>query len=136
MSFSNKYKRDQLYPFRLWVISVALVAPLLLGMMAISGDSSYFGRSNNFGVIVLFAAFGLLLSVPVFLLSLVLFNILSGKISDFAVKLIITVVGVVGVVIIFYLMDLGKEQKTYTIVYILSILISSIALSIKKEYRS
>lgn len=131
---SNQKLNNRRYPIKLWLVSTAIVAPVFLSLGASIYHSGYFERSSNLGVIFLFVAFGLLFSMPTFLIVMFAFMELSKRIkSILLLKIAINLVAIAGVFITFALLKINENKTLYTAVYCLSIIFSSIILPLRQR---
>lgn len=131
---SNQNLNNARYPIRLWLVSTAIVAPVLLSLGASVYHSSYFERGSSFGVIFLFITFGLLLSAPTFLITVVAFMELRKRIKSIPLlKIATSSVAITGVFITFALLRINENKALYISVYCLSILLSSIFLPLRQR---
>jgi hypothetical protein len=131
---SNQNSNNARYPIKLWLISTAIVAPVLLSLGASVYHSGYFERGNSFGVILLFIAFGLLLSAPTFLIMVVVFMELRKRIKSIPLlKITTNFVAIIGVFITFALLKINENKALYISVYCLSIILSSIFLPLRQR---
>ena len=127
-------RQYEYYPFKLWIISIGIIAPVLVGLFATINNSSYFSKSNSIGVILVFILFGLIFSIPTFLISMILFKILFEKsISVTVIKVLINLIGIAGVLITFRIIELNDDSNTYAIIYSFSIVIASFFVSIRNK---
>ncbi len=125
-------KQFNIYPLKLWIISIGIVAPIILGLFTTINNFSNLGKNNSIGVIFIFILFGLLFSIPTFLVSIILFKILFEKsISTIVIKVLINLIGISGVIITFRIMEFNDYGNTYALIYSFSIIVSSFFVSIK-----
>jgi len=131
---SNQNLNNTRYPIRLWLVSTAIVAPVFLALGASIYNSGYFERASNFGVVFLFMAFGLLFSMPTFLIVMFAFMELRKRIKSIPLlKIAINLVAITGVFITFALLKINENKAFYIAVYCLSIIFSSIILPLKQR---
>lgn len=122
---------NKLYALQLWLLTVLLVAPFLLSLMASLNASNYFNNSANTGVIFLYAFMGLLFSLPTFLIVGLTYTLLHEKLSVVSIKLLVSVIAIAGVYCTFWLIG-GTLVNTYSLVYTISILISNGIVKVRK----
>ena len=72
-------KANKIFPLLVWLTSVVLVAPLLILLAGIFTKSGFFNKPSDIDLIFAFMAYGLLFSLPAFLLSLIVYFLLVKK---------------------------------------------------------
>ncbi|MBS1914697.1 MAG: hypothetical protein JST87_00335 [Bacteroidetes bacterium] len=72
-------KANKIFPLLVWLTSVVLVAPLLTLLAGIFTKSGFFNKPSDINLIFAFMAYGLLFSLPAFLVSLIVYFLLVKK---------------------------------------------------------
>jgi hypothetical protein len=122
---------NKLYALQLWLLTVLLVAPIVLGLTSMLNQANYLNNSANIGVIFLFAIMGLFFSLPTFLVVGLTYTLLHEKLSVVTIKLLVTVIAILGVFLTFWLIG-GSMVKTYSLVYAGSILFANVFVKVRK----
>jgi hypothetical protein len=133
-SIQEKPKRNNFYPLQVWIMSVAIIAPILLFVWGTISDSNSIFDIDKVGLFFFIWA-GLILSFPTLAICYTVFVILNYKSkSPFFIKVIFNLVCITGIVITFFLIG-GWESFTiwFTCFYSVSVIISSIIFKILKK---
>ena len=134
------------YPFYLWLLSI-VVAPILLVIIGMINLPDEIGASDtdvsgSLFVFLLFVVFGLLYSLPTFLMAFFSFKLLQQKFHHpMLLKLFIGVISIIGVFITFLLIsgwnafqwNGNRSGIVYTLVYATSIILTSLFLKVTKS---
>ncbi len=116
-------KVNKLFPLQLWLTSVVLVSPLLAIIINSLNGSFYFKNSEDLQSILIIIVFGILYSLPVFIISVISYRfLLKKKLSALLVKFLLILICIVGVVITFLILtrDLINGIGYYSIGIIIS----------------
>ena len=104
-----------------------------MSLVSLSEHRDYFDNPSNVGVIFLFIPFGLVLSFPTFAITFLTFTFAIRQFqSAIVVRLICLIVSVSGVVITFLLLK-GSMAPTLTLVYSISVGLSSLVFRVYKK---
>src|SRR5687768_6704677 len=108
------------YPLRHWLTSLA-IGPLI----AFTYETiSYKVPNDAFGTYFLFVTFGLVFSLPIFILYVLTFNkLLQTKMSGWTIKIILDIVAVIGVIVTFSMIK-GTMTLRASIFYSIAILLA------------
>jgi hypothetical protein len=130
---TGNFRINKLYPLKVWLTTIVLIAPLLLFAGSLILDSSYYKSSDNYFILLLFIGFGLLYSLPTFLLCYLTFIISSHKLnSSLLIKTMFDAVCITGIFITFSLIG-GSEATQYSFCYSASVIIASLLFRVFKK---
>ncbi|WP_127129888.1 hypothetical protein [Pseudoflavitalea rhizosphaerae] len=122
-----------IYLVKLWLISVGVIAPVFLALLAASKSSSYLGQNSGVSVIFVFALFGLLFSLPTLLVTALLCIALFTKFtSDTTLKIVIDLVVILGIFINIHTVGFNELANTYILSYAVSVVIASLFIPLRK----
>jgi Sec-independent protein secretion pathway component TatC len=125
--------KDYAYPFRHWLTSLAL-GPLIIFIYALLFEPDYKFNSDMPGMYMLYVAFGLFFSLPVFIVYLLLFNLLIRMAkSMLLIKMALNLVTIIGVFMTIKLMGFSEVTLSLPLIYSIAIIASSFFYKIKKE---
>ncbi len=121
------------YPFKHWMTSLAL-SPLIILSEAVVFSQNLQINSDTIGLYMLYVAFGLFFSLPVFIAYLLIFNLLmrTAK-STFLIKMTLNLIAVIGVFITIKLLGGTAMTTSVAVMYSMAIIASSFFYKIKKE---
>ena len=132
----NKY-----YPLQLWLTSIA-IAPVLFFIIGFINSPNLNGESGAFAMLLMFVFFGLLYSLPVFIITYIIYKLTIHRTQNtlFA-KVILNVVSVVGVWVTFMIIQGvdsfnwkgNRSGLVFSLIYSASIFISSTLYRIRKH---
>jgi glucan phosphoethanolaminetransferase (alkaline phosphatase superfamily) len=126
-------KFDKLYPIKIWLASIVFFGPIVMSLGSLLENRDYLNNPDNVGVIFLFVLFGLVLSVPTFAIMFLTFIFAVRHFqSAIAIRLICLIVSVCGVVITFLLLK-GSMAPKLTLVYSISVAMSSCVFRLYKK---
>ncbi len=126
-------KTNKLYPLKTWLTTVVVISPILLFGGSAIFDPSYYKNSDNYFIILLFIVFGLLYSIPTFVVGNLTFIILCRRLdSPFLIKTIFSVFCIAGIFITFSIIG-GSEATLYSFFYSAGVIISSFIFKVLKE---
>lgn len=121
--------KNKLYPVQLWLTSTIVIAPLLLVVIGLINDV----KNSGLETIPLFMMFGLVLSIPVFLICLFAYRLLLQKDSSaILIKIVLAIITIVGVFITFIIIS-GSMAYMLSLVYSSSVIISSLFYRISEH---
>jgi len=117
------------YPLRHWLTSLA-IGPFIA---FIYETISYKVPNDALGTYFLFVTFGLVFSLPTFILYVLTFNkLLQTKMSGWTIKVVLDIVAVLGVIVTFSLIK-GSMTLKASIFYSVAILISSTFFRVRQK---
>jgi hypothetical protein len=120
----QKRKMKFQYPLKHWLTTMLLGPTLMIGYDLVSTSKL---MVDAFGLFLLFVAFGLLFSLPVFLLYLWTFNrMTTRKNSDFVIKAALDLGGVIAIAVMFLVIIKGTMSVMLTFCYSIALIISSL----------
>lgn len=122
---------DKTYPFKHWVTSLA-VGPLGLFIQdMVSGNNNL---NDAVGIYILFVGFGIAFSLPVFLLYLLLFNLLTKNVNTvLPVKTILNLIAIIGVFVTIKLIGGTMMTTTLALYYSVALFVCSFFYKIKTQ---
>ena len=123
---------NRLFPLHLWLLTTGIVGPILISLGSVLDDSTYFNNSANIGVIFLLIPFGLVFSIPTFLIVSLAHSSVAQKLTPLFMKLLIMSIAVAGVFISFSLIG-GLMANTYSWYYASGVILSGLILRVKKS---
>lgn len=130
---TDNFRINKLYPLKVWLTSIVIIAPFLLFIGSMILDSSYYKNPDNYFILLLFIGFGLLYSLPTFLICYLTFEISSYKTnSPLLIKALFNVVCITGIFITFSLIG-GSEITQDGFFYSASVIISSLIFKVFKK---
>jgi hypothetical protein len=94
---------NRYYPFQVWLITL-LTAAVINGMLPIGKNSSF---SSGFGIFFFFFYFGLIYSIPIFIIYLLVFLFIRKKLSELQTKTISCITGFILSVLAYGISDLN-----------------------------
>jgi len=124
---------NKLYPLQLWLTTIVVVAPVLIFFGSMIFDPSFLRDPNSLGVILLFIAFGLGYSLPTFLVSIIVFDIIARRIkSPLVIKMLLNFVSILGAFATFLIIG-GSGAISGGLIYSTGIIISSLLFRVYKK---
>ena len=126
-------KVNKFYTIETWVVTVIIIGPALNFLFDYSHliDSEII---DGYGALRLFIFFGLLFSLPTFLIYHLYFKSLTRKLySSLRIKTVLNIIAILGAFITFQIMGEGVESIVITLYYSIGITISSLLFKIYKK---
>lgn len=118
------------YPLKHWLTSL-VIGPLI--MITYDAVTSSKLMVDAIGVFFLFLAFGLLLSLPTFILYIFTFTTLIKKeISNLTVKIILNMLAIIGTVLTFLIIQ-GSMTEFLIICYSTSLIVGSLLYRVRPK---
>lgn len=125
--------KNKLYPVQLWLTSIVFFAPVIFIIVELFNDTDYSGNSSNVGIFVLLILFGILFSVPTFLVTLLIYELAYHKISSaFLIQVLINTISIAGIFITLTLIS-GSMIPQLKIIYTASVILTSLVLKVNKK---
>jgi hypothetical protein len=118
-------------PVYLWLLTTCVVGPILLLLGSGLYDSNYLKNPINIGVVLLFIPFGMIFSLPTFLVVWLVHLIVGQTLTPILIKLLLISVSIAGIFITFLLID-GSMAMSYSWCYAISVVISGLILQVKQ----
>ena len=119
------------YPFKHWMTSLA-VGPLISFIYGGIYNPDFKINTDIIGMYLLYFAFGLAFSLPVFVLYLLIFNVLIKKTeSEVIIKTTLNLVTIVSVFVIVNSIGGTAMTTTFSTIYSIGIILSSFFYNIK-----
>ena len=125
----GKARPNYLYPLQTWLLSLAVIAPILMFIEFVFIPSRLI---DDLAVPFVFIPFALALSLPTFLVYYLSFLFLTRQLgSSIRVKMVLNAICIAGILITFSLIG-GSEIINLFILYSTSVLVSSFIFKVFK----
>ena len=113
-------KYNKYFPLHVWISSL-LLAPLFLLLIGMVEPELRI-TSNWVGFALIMILTGFYLSIPTFIISLFTFFVIVGKVKSAIVKLLLTTIGISGILITYHLLPTNSllNPGTHTIYYFIA----------------
>lgn len=119
------------YPYKHWLTSLAVGALILFIIDIVSGNNNL---NDAVGMCILYAVFGFIFSIPVFILYLLLFNLLIRKSNSvLMIKTILNSIAIVGLFITIKLIGGTMMTPKFASYYSVILIVCSLFYKIKKQ---
>ncbi|MGV3540854.1 MAG: hypothetical protein ACO1OQ_13655 [Rufibacter sp.] len=118
-----KTSKIYFFPISLWLFSVVLIAPVIL--VPVLGGAYNSDLGDTFALFPLFIISGLLLSIPVFMITYFSYHLLVKRItSRLLLRVLMCTIAISGMLITFYITG-GSAAPVFASVYAISIALAS-----------
>jgi len=119
------------YPLKHWLTTL-LVGPILIIVYDLIVSLRL--MVDGLGLLMVFIAVGLVLSLPIFLVYLWAFKLLTKKkISDLMIKATLDIGGVLAIIVTFLFIIKGNLAITLSVAYSIALVLSSLFFGIDRE---
>jgi hypothetical protein len=125
----QKKSANKLYPFKVWLSTIGIVAPLLMIINGVFNSNNQTSAADS-ALLFVTIIFALFFSMPVLIVHYLVFNLLIKKqLKAFGIKLILCIISIAGIYIIFHLIR-GSMEYIMSAIYSLSVILPSFIFKI------
>ena len=123
---------SNIYPFKLWLLAIVIVAPLLLFIWSFVFKQNTF-NTDDFKILIQFIPLALTFSIPtLFVCCFVFFGLSQTKLTNGQIKCWVAFTAITGATITLILLG-GSRTLPVIILYSLSTIISSLLIRTKEN---
>jgi hypothetical protein len=127
-------KANNWYPIFVWLLTVAVIGPIILSIMIKYFEPANYFFSTEIGTnFRICSVFGIIFSLPVLIIYFIIFKVLTNKNkSSLFIKIYLTLLCLIGMYFTFYIMGEFKILL-YTLPYPIGLIIATLIFRVYKE---